>query len=132
MTQPSRTRCMAQALMPGGYWKTCMRDASHPDSEPHTWVEALNRASGRPILAEWAGTRCGSPLIAEVLLPAAAPPAAELEFPDNYKVISVPQAEIRLITHPGQEIVFSSIDHDRAPVSLATLLEAAEAHEGGS
>lgn len=54
-----------------------------------------------------------------------------VKFPDNYKVVAVPATEVRLITHPGGEIVFSSIDCDpRWPVSLATLIEAAESHEG--
>jgi hypothetical protein len=53
----------------------------------------------------------------------------DLQHSDNFKLVVLPDGEIRLNCVCGV-IVFSSIDYGKAwPVSLATLIEAAEEHE---
>lgn len=67
MSEAERIRCMAQALLPGGHWKTCIRETDH--KERHVWLESFGRSHGRPVIVVWSGTRSTSPLVAEVLLP---------------------------------------------------------------
>lgn len=62
-----RIRCMAQALLSGGQWKTCIREVGHP--ERHVWLEAYNVVGRRPIVVTWHGTRSTAPMVAEVIVP---------------------------------------------------------------
>lgn len=66
--QTERIRCMAQALMPGGQWKTCIRELDHHERR-HVWLESFARSDGRPVVAVWTEVRSTKPFIAEVLLP---------------------------------------------------------------
>lgn len=69
MTEPpDRTRCLAQAQLPSGQWKTCIRELGHAERR-HVWLESFARSDGRPTLVVWTGARSTSPLIVEVLLP---------------------------------------------------------------
>jgi hypothetical protein len=63
-----RMRCMAQALLPDGQWKTCIRELGHPE-ERHVWLESFARADGRPMVMVWTGVRSTAPFVARVLLP---------------------------------------------------------------
>lgn len=61
-------RCVAQALLPSGQWKTCIRHLGHEEPR-HVWLESFARVNGRPVVVVWTATRSTSPLVAEVLLP---------------------------------------------------------------
>ncbi len=52
-----------------------------------------------------------------------------VEFSDNFRVHALPDGEIRQMCRCCGVIVFSSIDLPAGPVSLASLIEAAEDHE---
>lgn len=62
------SRCLAQALLPNGQWKRCHRDTDHVTTEPHVWLESLDRVGGRPLLATWYATRTSTPTISHVLV----------------------------------------------------------------
>ncbi len=53
----------------------------------------------------------------------------DLEFSDNFRVHARPDGEIRQTCRCCGAIVFSTIDLPGGPVSLASLIEAAEDHE---
>ena len=54
----------------------------------------------------------------------------DLEFSDNFKVHTLPDGEFRLVCVCCGGITFSNMDLADGPVSLASLIEAAEEHEG--
>lgn len=62
------SRCPAQALIVEGQWKRCHRDIGHAPSEPHVWLESLDRIDGRPLLATWYEVRTMKPTISQVLV----------------------------------------------------------------
>jgi hypothetical protein len=67
MSEPTRIRCMAKALLPEGrQWKTCIREDGH--RERHVWLEAFDVVGRRPIVVTWHGTRSTVPVIGEVTL----------------------------------------------------------------
>ncbi len=53
----------------------------------------------------------------------------DLEFSDNFHIHALADGEIRQVCRCCGAIVFSSIDLPAGPVSLASLIEAAEDHE---
>jgi hypothetical protein len=63
-----RIRCASQALLPGGHWKTCIREQGHTAREPHVWLESFAAVGRRPILVTWYGPRTTEPMISTVLV----------------------------------------------------------------
>jgi hypothetical protein len=64
----SEDRCLSQALLPGGHWKCCIREAGHTTKEPHAWLESFSVVSRRPILVTWYGARTSTPTVSTVLV----------------------------------------------------------------
>lgn len=77
MSELDRGRCVSQALLPSGQWKSCIREQGHTEKEPHVWLEAFTVTGGRPILVTWYGPRAAWPTVSYVLVGAGRGPAGE-------------------------------------------------------
>lgn len=61
-------RCLAQALLPGGHWKRCIRDADHSEKR-HVWLESFATVGRKPILVVWHSSRDSNPTVIEIPAP---------------------------------------------------------------